>query len=60
MPESKITTTSSVDLASESPYYIFSLDDTEYSNKTTAEVTVIVESVNLRKDDHGKKLKNWD
>ena len=26
MPESKITTTSSVDLASESPYYIFSLE----------------------------------
>ena len=55
MPESKITTTSPVDLASENPSDIPSLDDTKYSNETESEVTEIVESVDLKKVDPAEK-----
>ena len=49
MPEHEITTTPSVELASENQSDILFLDDTEYSNKTESEETETVESVDLKK-----------
>ena len=55
MPDSEITKTPSLEVASENPSDIPSLDDTKYSNETESEVTEIVESVDLKKIDPAEK-----
>ena len=55
MPENEITTTPSVELASENQSDILFLDDSEYSNKTESEETETCESVDLKKGNTEEK-----
>ena len=55
MPEHEITTTPSVELASENQSDILFLDDTEYSKKTESEETETCESVDLKKGNTEQK-----